>query len=126
MIGGFKKVLLLLIIPLFLLFLTSNVKADEIKNNIIFNGLNDYNTFEFKLNNKSNNKYTIEEIKNNNDNKILNMEYSYNNKEITSKSSSTISIKILYKNLLKNVEEERINNLIVTIILAKANIDKKF
>ena len=147
MIGRFKKVLLLLIIPLFLLLTTFNVKADEIeikdfkivdktdttyidtllfkddevKNNITFNELDDYINFEFKLSNTSKNIYTIEEIKDNNDNKFLNIDYSYDNKEITSGKSSIINIKISYKNLLKNVEEKKINNLVVTILLTKEN-----
>ena len=137
MIGRFKKVLLLILFPLFLLLLTPNVKADEIeikdfkivdktdttyidtllfkddevKNNITFNKLDDYINFEFKLNNTSKNIYTIEEIKDNNDNKFLNIDYSYDNKEITSGKSSIINIKISYKNLLKNVEEKKINKL---------------
>ena len=147
MIGRFKKVLLLILFPLFLLLLTPNVKADEIeikdfkivdktdttyidtllfkddevKNNITFNKLDDYINFEFKLNNTSKNIYTIEEIKDNNDNKFLNIDYSYDNKEITSGKSSVINIKISYKNLLKNVEEKKINNLVVTILLTKEN-----
>jgi uncharacterized repeat protein (TIGR02543 family) len=148
---GLRKKVLLLIIPLLLFLFNIDVKALDLKvtdfkllnkngsievsdpilnnnkvtSNIIFNEVDDYVTFEFDLINQENKKYTIVGISDNNENENILFEYDYSNDEIAKNEKSNVKIKISYKNLLKNVEEVKLDNVKVTITLITDDGEKE-
>ncbi len=98
---------------------------NKVTSNIIFNEVDDYVTFEFDLINQENKKYTIVGISDNNENENILFEYDYSNDEIAKNEKSNVKIKISYKNLLKNVEEVKLDNVKVTITLITDDGEKE-
>ena len=93
------------------------LSSNEITSNITFNKKDDFVTFELKIKNNENDKYKIESIEDNNTSTNIKIEYNHDEDYISKGETTTVTIKLTYKNKLLNVEKINLNNLVVTINL---------
>ena len=85
------------------------LSSNEITSNITFNKVDDFVTFELKIKNNESEKYKIESITDNNTNENITIEYSFSEDYIKTNETSTVTIKLTYKNKLINVEKINLN-----------------
>lgn len=95
------------------------LESNQITSNISFNEPDDYVIFELILKNNEEEKYKIDSINDNNTNENIEIEYEYDKEYIESGKTSSVKIKMKYKNKLFNVEKISLNDLNIILNLSK-------
>ena len=93
-----------------------NYSGNNINSSIVFNDVNDYVKLKITLNNKDNEKYTINSIKNNNKIDNLEVSYSYDDKTIKAKGTKDIYVTLKYNKKVTN-KNISLNDLTITLNL---------
>ena len=88
-----------------------------VTSNITFNEVGDFVTFKLVLKNNENEKYKIESITDNNTNKNLTIDYTFSKDLINTGETSTVEMKLTYKNKLINQDKISLNDLTIKINL---------
>ena len=88
-----------------------------VTSNITFNEVGDFVTFKLVLKNNENEKYKIESITDNNTNKNLTIDYTFSKDFINTGETSTVEMKLTYKNKLINQDKISLNDLTIKINL---------
>lgn len=96
-----------------------NYSGNTINFSIVFNSVNDYVKFKITLDNKDNEKYIIDSIKDNNTNDNLDVSYSYDDKTIKSKGTKDIYVTLKYNKKVTN-KNISLNDLNITLDLLDA------
>ena len=93
-----------------------NYSGNNINSSIVFNNVNDYVKLKITLNNKDNEKYTINSIKNNNKIDNLEVSYSYDDKTIKAKGTKDIYVTLKYNKKVTN-KNISLNDLTITLMI---------
>ena len=91
------------------------VTDNEVTSNITFNQKDDFVTFELTIKNNESKKYKIESITDNNTNENLKIDYTFNKDYISTGGTGKATIKLTYKNQLKNIDKVSLNDNLVLL-----------
>ena len=95
------------------------ISGNEITNEINFNEVGNFVTFEITIQNNDSYDYTINNIEDNNKNKNISFSYIYSKTDIKKNSEYKFKVTVLYKNRLENVEEINLKDTKITINLIR-------
>ena len=102
---------------------TPTLINNEVSSKIILNKVDDYAVFDLVITNNEKNGFKIESITDNNKSEYVTVNYDYDKDYFTGDSS--VKIKFLYKNKLKNVEKVVLDDLVITINLVNDKGESK-
>ena len=94
-----------------------NFSNNTLSSNITFNKKDDFVLLEFKVKNNESDKYRIKNIKDNNTNNNISIEYSFDTDFMPKGEFKVVTMKVTYAKQLKNVDKVSLNNLIITLNL---------